>query len=313
MKRCALFVAWTGLSASAFATSADAATLEWRAPARCPDRAIVAPRWRSLPAASEQEWEVFVHVSEEGARFVARVEVRGPSGVFERALSDTDCDAVAEAALLVAAIAITGDVRAAEEPEPVARPSSDAESSDRRPLDEPEPAVSEDLAFIALATADAHAGTLPNIAFGLSLGIGVQFQDARFEARGRGIPESVGALESSSAAGGVFALWAGELRSCWAPSVDAFAFNVCGFATLGAIRARGFGVSHPADGEDVWFSLGLSGAVVWYLVDTFGLRVEVELAAPTNRSRFALEGIGLVHRSERVVGRIGVGLEVAVR
>jgi hypothetical protein len=96
---------------STVVTIALGVVLSWSAPDGCPDEAafrkdIEALLGRSLDSAFARWVDAKVSVRREAKRFVLELSGDGSGGTFARTLEDASCEAIAEAAALIVAIAI---------------------------------------------------------------------------------------------------------------------------------------------------------------------------------------------------------------
>jgi hypothetical protein len=162
----------------------------------------------------------------------------------------------------------------------------------------------------ALALVDL--GSLPEPSPGLGVGLGLRWSRLRVEGRFGWWPSSRRTLPSGK--GGELSLVTGALVGCVGllPPRGRVELAPCAALELGRIEGRGFGVSSPSAGDALWVApeLGLVGRVS--LTPWLGARLDVRGAAPLARPDFVLSGVGVVHTSSPVVGRLGLGLELSL-
>ncbi len=130
------------------------------------------------------------------------------------------------------------------------------------------------------------------------------------------LPEREGNLNASAGSPGVsIGLLAGSALGCVpvAPLPPRLALAACAGWELGQLSGSGTHVSTPYQQRALWSAARVDLAARWQLTPS-ALSVEVLLtgAAPFTRNDFILKDIGSVYRPASVVGRLGLGLGLAI-
>jgi len=122
-------------------------------------------------------------------------------------------------------------------------------------------------------------------------------------------------VAGDSALGGDVQLATGALLACMSPVAAArreLSAFLCGGGELGRLSGTGTGVVEPRTGQRLWAAARLSGDLFWSIPSTsLRLGAQLALVVPLIRDDFVLDGIGSVHRPSSLVGRAGLGLDVA--
>lgn len=319
-----------------------AVPVEWTAPAGCPD-AGVAQRLVDAELAGLTEDER-AGLSVEGtvlsgaAGHRLEVVLRRPDATIARVVALDGCSMAAEALALVVAIAIDpsrgtgGELEALEPAVPPADDVPAVEAGTAMAQPEPEPAQAEPAAEPTGITPTPPARVAPprrratraavRLTGGVGLGVlprlgaqvggevaavwrrarvGVQVEHwARRSVRLDDVPTAGGDLSLTTArvAGGMILPW----RRLELPFVA--------FAGLGAIRARGVGVSAATERSVPWVELGAATGVQWFVRPWLGLGAHAELVVPLFRHRFVVSDTRLVVRTGPVAGVFRAGIEL---
>jgi len=316
------------LSVLTIAPRASATELSWDAPASCPDRATVETRVEKLVggAKSDVVAEARVTTTKDGYHLTLVTTRGGVRG--ERALDDASCDALAESAALIVAMAIDpAAALAADEtppqptptpllaaPTPNELPPPSSEIVVAPPVDEPvEPAPTRRKPalvprFLASVGGDVVANVFPGAALGASASVGVLLDRVRLDVGGRYSPSRDYALSAPAGASGEFELLVGTARGAWLWTVGAWELAPTLGLEAGRARGRGRGVSTSLEGRALWLAASV-GALATLHAGSFGLTGELALLAPLTRPSFVIEGAGTVHTPAAVALRAGISAE----
>jgi hypothetical protein len=275
------------------APSAASASFAWHAPDVCPSADGMNARLGELlahrPSATD-EWQVTVEIQRAADGFQATIALDGPAGQAQRELSDTSCVALSEAVCVLIALAIDSQDEVAPAVEPEIEP--------------PPPAPAPSWWPWAAGGIAAQVGMLPHAMVGPVLEVGLRFDALRLAIRGTLVPWAEARVPERPSAGGTFLAGWAELRGCAAADLAPVELAACGALELGAVTARGFGVSRPGSGESVWVAFGLAGVAAIEVSAGVWLRLEIGGSVPFARPVFTLLEVGTVHRSAPVVGRL---------
>lgn len=286
---------------------------------------------RSLPQV--EELELSVHVGVEGTGVSARLEVKRPGDASEhgvRSLHASSCAELLEP-LAIAIVVAIGDGAQPDAAMPAAQPRSTAQPSLAAQPDAAPPPANAELApaadavqqesagptLAAAAWAIADSGTLPASALGASLGVGLAWPSLELRAIGTFLPEREGTLSASDprSPGVSIGLLAGGLVGCVpvALQTQSLGMAVCAGAELGQLSGSGTRVIAPYQRQTLWAAARVELATRLGLGQTpLGLELLATALAPFTRDEFILKDLGDVHRPATVIGRLGLGLTLAV-
>lgn len=312
-------------------------SFEWRAPPGCPEAGGVLVRIESLLAKSPEPAErvqarATITKPETGDTYELSIETAQAAGTFHRLVQATSCEEAGDAAALIIALAVDPNLAnpAAGEPadaplaDPAAKPSP--ETNGAGPVTpaatvEPETVVARDVAperrpvksdlsWHASASAVGDAGTLPRPAAGVQLAAGLRVRPIRLELLGTALPDARETVAADR--GGDIDLLALGLRGCYGAERGALGGEAC--VGLEAGRLQGTGVNASwTDTQNMPWVAGRAGVLGFYRAGPrAALRLGLEALLPATRPEFVLENVGPVHRPGRVVGRLELGLELAL-
>ncbi|MEY4543922.1 MAG: hypothetical protein RL685_117 [Pseudomonadota bacterium] len=310
--------------------AAAAAELALEQPAACvtlDELSFRVERLLGQPLANVEAMQVLLRVEAEGTGFVARLELTRP-GAGEggmRSLRAASCAELAES-LAIAIVVAIGDVEPVPEPASPAQPSAAPPAAGAQPASSAAPGAraaaepereSEAPTFTGAAWAMADSGTLPASTIGAGVGLGLAWSTLELRAIGTFLPEREGRLLVSDARspGVSIGLLAGSMVACVPVALQGASLRmaVCGGAELGQLSGAGTRVSMQYHRRALWAAARFELVARLALAETpFGLELLVTALAPFTRDEFILRDLGEVHRSASVVGRLGLGLWVAV-
>jgi hypothetical protein len=236
----------------------------------------------------------------------------GASGTSERKFDATSCDRVAEAAVLIVALAldpvgVAERAQAREAPRPeAAKPPADRAPPRALPEVSTKPPPEQPLTVhgaIGPALA-ADAGSLPSPTPGAGALFTLMLGRAHFDAsafawlpeRSRGGPKPGAAAEVD--------LVSGEARACIG-MLPRLPLDACAGGEAGVMWARGVGLAHPSSATGRWLALraGLE-------LRAFGGFIAADVGTPVARPDFFIEGLGDAFRPSSIFGRLTVGAPI---
>ncbi len=323
-----------GVAACLGASRAGAVELNWDSPEGCPDRASVEQRIQKLLAGASEKSVVVaeghVTISKTGYHLALTTTRDGTRG--ERAIDDASCEALADSAALIVAMAVDPAAGLGiEEPAPAPPPAVAAASATEpeSPVPTPEvviapapkadkpslppvaPSRREPLRprFLIAAGGDVLGYVFPRAALGGALSVGAILGRARFDLGARYAPSSEHEFAAPSGASGTFEMLAGHARAAWLWSYDAWELGPTLGFEAGRVRGRGNGVSTSLEASTMWLA-GTLGALATHRFGRFAFTGELSLLAPLTRPSFVIEGAGTVHTPAAVALRGGLSAEV---
>ncbi len=336
----------------ALAAPAQGLSLDWQAPAGCPEQATVRARVVAMlgaGATSAADLTATGRVSATGEGWRLELSLVRAAGREQRTLVDSDCAALADAAALVIAVTIdplAGVVlpqeRAAVVPEavvpevvvpevvvPVARDggrgavpedrSAGAVPKDRAlPVEEPRGTRRRLGLGLRAGGGLGFTRILPAVHGVLELGLGLEGRRWRVELNGWFAPPVRGTASSQPAIGGSFRLGFAELRGCGVPALRRvpLAFPLCAGLQVGAMygRGEGSGLMLRQSARSPWVATRIGGALRWRPRGTrVGLWLSLDAIVAITRPSFATAGKVLVHEAARFGGQATLGFEVRLR
>lgn len=324
-------------------------SLDWTAPAECPDVEEVHARLRAhLPGIDEPlikggtPLRVIAVITGVDDKFEVSLQATNREGTHERRLSTRDCSLLTDAVVLVIAVTIDpvttatrSSVERVDEAErDEVRPSDPAaaESVDEAPIaSEPavgrgaaseEPTGSIDVAprrerdsarRLRLGVkASGGGGYGPtNTGYGwLSGGVALLGERWRWAVDGRwAIRRSV---VQPSGAGGIFDAWTLGSLGCFVPAPGGIELPLCGGAEAGQLRGEGVSALPVVErAEFLHVALRLSGGLAWAPIERLAVGFDLELAAPLTRAEFTVDDVVVQRGSPMGVrGLLGVELRL---
>lgn len=323
----------------------DPIELRWSAPAACPDGARVrgeidrllggkasASSGKRLRATAE------VFASEAGGwRLKLATESAGAAG--ERSLRDDSCEALANTAALILAMAFdpqavaeaeraraaaaggppapaTGSAPASVVPPgtPAAPPTATTTRTTAgpdegaSPEDAAAPSSSDAFAGVRLA---GDTGTMLAPTLGVEVAAGYRWERLRLEADAtfwfdRGVD-----LAGNASKGGEFSFVSGALGACGLLLRGAVEVGACGALELGRVHAEGRGTVTESEATVLWVAGRATANAAISFTEAAWLRADAGVAVPAgDRTRWDLTNAGSVGTSPVAVARFAVGPEV---
>lgn len=313
------------LLAIALSTSAVLAPqIGWSAPPSCPAAAEAQATLDRLLAESQTADDgpaIRVRIEASGDRFVATVAI-GPTS--DRVLEGDACAQVADAALLIVAMAIDPRLDASStlevpepeappetepesapepDPEPVPSPTRDAPPTATTPARDPDPIERDPPRRIprprALVRASAGMGIggPPIVTAVVAIGVAAQWRRARIELDGdlwtprerRSAPDDPTGVDVVG--------WTVGVRGCGSPIAARIELPICGGVRTGALRGRGTGPITSIAASSIWVTAS-AGVGLWgWIRPRFALALDLDATVALTMPRFQLEPGGVVFRA----------------
>jgi len=310
-------------------SSSQAAEFTWDAPEGCPDRDAL--RWRieeALGTTLANAAPLIFSAKVEGKlpkHWVVALDASGsanPTEVQHRELHASSCDELAQAVSVAIALALGADQterketlpatpvsEAPEAPEPT-RPDATELSRAVTPKKEPESKRSYWGAAELGPTFDL--GSLPGLAPGIEIAglagkgaLGVRLS-------GLVLPNRT-TLDSNNR-GGRFTLLAASAMACGLSTRSSVIVRICAGSEFGRLSGTGVNTTTSWTGTSSWVAPRIDLESSWPLFDdSLRLFGAGTLAMPMIRKEFSVSGLGLVHQTDQVIGRLGAGLELLWR
>jgi hypothetical protein len=319
------------LAASGLAGAADsaaAAELVLEEPAPCvtlDELSFRVERLLGQPLAKLEPMQLSLRVDAEASGFVARLEVSRPEDAEHgvRSLRAASCAALVES-LAIAIVVAIGDVEP-HQPASAQQPSAAPPVAAREPAPSTPPAADSaapegaghgpTLAGAAWVIGDS--GTLPESALGAGVGLELSWSSLQLRAIGTFLPAREGTLvESDPRSPGVsLGLLAGGMVGCLPLALrsSSLGMAVCAGAELGQLSGTGTRVLVAYQRQALWGAARFELAARLALAKTpLALEMLFTALAPFTRDEFILKDLGEVYRPASIVGRLGLGLSVAV-
>lgn len=303
--------------------------LRWQAPpGQCPSAETVQGQIDAAGGLGELQVDAVITADPSGGwRLALSIVLEDASDV--RTLRDADCDALAEAAVLLVATRLDPERAAVpsppneppplvETPTPQLAPTVEASEPE---LPKPVAAQSQppltgtaELAIIALPTgltlatgAGISLGTVPAPGLPSELAVGYAWPNVRLAVRGRlhvATPQQIGEAGSIRILVGT----AGP-QVCARPRWRQVEFPLCGEVGLGGTRAVTRGPARDRGGA--WIEAGVGAGVAWFVDPQWALTAHLAGAAPLVGFRYA-KGDEELWNPSAVAGRVMLGVEFLV-
>lgn len=304
-----------------------AVEFRWDAPAGCPGEAEVTAELERLlggPLVGRggQRVTAIARVRQEpGAGYDLRLWTVRDEGTLQRSLVHAECEAVAKAAALIAAMAIdpsaldrVGEAKAAAEvaaeattvtdpePPPLAEPEVKTEVKTEAPASVPSPAPGRGPRARALrgavrVGAGVAYGDLPGVGALTRMTAALVWPRARLELEASYGPVRKARYQDREDRGVDLQMATATLRGCSVWRVRRVDFPICGGAEIGAMYGRGVGFALTNEGRLLFAALQATAMVLFAPHPRVALGATVEGAVHVARPRFVVEGVGEVYRA----------------
>jgi hypothetical protein len=301
--------------------SGQGVTLEWTAPAGCPSRESVEARLdQLLDGRTSSTARVIVHatVEAQGKGFTLQLRTETGSGINEHTLSSPDCQALADGAALVAAVAadplaVDRGMQEPSEPVPELPPDGVVVRTSPPLEDPPRPRGRLRLARFGLrAEGVLTHGVLPKLGFGPIVTVGLLGPSWRAELAAIYLAPREVFADASKTAGAAIGSWAVRMRGCGVPVWRQLEFPLCGGFEGGQLTARPLRTAPPQGIRNTAFGMFSAGGSIGYSPRPFiAVFAGVDAIVPLVRPRFTI-GADLLHRPDPAGVRASIGLELRV-
>ncbi|WP_170135310.1 hypothetical protein [Nannocystis exedens] len=337
----ALLAGSTGPNSAPPASPRPVVEFRWDAPASCPAEAeVIAELERLLggPLAERKgsRLTAIARVRQEpGGGFDLRLWTVSDEGTLQRSLTHAQCDALARAGALIAAMAIDPSVlgRMSEETD-AAEVAAEAKTvEDPEPPPEPEPTPPEPQ--VEPPKPEPPQPPKPEkvkkgrrVRGGVRLGAGLSFGDlpgvgalirltpaliwprARLEFEVGYGPLRRARFDDQPDRGADLQLAVGAVRGCPLLRARKFEFPLCAGLELGAIYGRGVGYAITSEGRQLFVALHLAPGVFYALHPRVAVGAIVEGAIHLVRPRFTVANLGMIYHSALASVRALLAVEV---
>lgn len=311
------------LGASLGAREASAAelaglSLEWVAPADCPDETALLTRVGELVGEhgggqTHEPLDVLASVTPREGGFVAELRTTQRGAERTRVLEAGSCAELTEASAVVIALALSPP----EEPAPPALPVTPVPPPAPRATapDEAQPSnTAVRRSSTRLGTGAGFVtdfGTLAPVAAGFVVGLGGRY--GRYLEHG--IRVSIFPNRSSTVGGhpeqGVnIGLVAAGLSLCVEPFTGRLALSGCGVIELGMLHVEGFGTPTRYSHDAPWVAPGLGVRGAYPERGPFRVALTADALFPTEQTQFTITNLGVAHELPVVAGRLGLLAEL---
>jgi len=281
----------------------------WEGPASCPDRAAAQASLDRLLKDSPTPADdpgARVRITAQGDRFVARVQL-GATG--ERTIEGDTCTPLADAALLIVAMAIDPRLGGApqppptEIPEPEAVPEPESVPSPKDPPKDPPNAGAPPVSppprtprqppkVLLRASAGVGVGGPPPVAGVIAIGIATHWPRARIELDADLWTPRTREAPADPRVGVQVLGWTIGLRGCGSPIAKRFELPLCGGIRTGALRGRGTGPLTSSAASSIWVT-ATAGLGAWgWIRPRFALALDVEAVVALTAPQFRLDPAG---------------------
>ncbi len=315
----------------------DAETMQWSAPASCPDvtefRASVERRLGRALVDDEVKVEARVEATTGGYRLALRTVASGVTDT--RTFEAGDCTTLVDAAGLVVALAVDPLAVAARvlDPPPAARDefsdpvaaeptvttvrtrgSSVAPGVSSGPVTRRADARMHDVRPTGLFRVGVGVGlgVVPRVSGAVSAAAGLRWRRARLELEGSywipRVAKPIGPWVRVQ-------LGTVAVRGCGQLARERFDVVVCAGPQIGRMGGHGVGTRYPRRADAIWFSLNAGVAMSWWFRPRWALAGGLDVAVPVVRPAFELAGAERtqLYTPASVSGRLWLGIEVRTR
>lgn len=319
--------AWLVLGPAEVAAAPSADTppgiaVEWNAAPGCPTREVVETRLAELlgaPLAASARVDVRARVERVAEGFTLHLRLETAAGTDEHTLSSPDCQALADGAALVAAVAadpLAVD-RTLQEP---AKPTDDSlpevlpVGPAKPPAPPPKPRQPLRLLRFALrAEGVLTYGVLPKLGFGPIVTLGLIGPRWRAELAAIYLAPRKTFVDPMQTSGAAISSWALRMRGCGVPVWRQLEFPLCAGFEGGQLSPQPIGtVALPNTLRDKGFGMFSAGGAIGYSPRPFiAVFAGVDAIVALVRPRFVINAME-VHRPKAAGVRANLGLELRV-
>jgi hypothetical protein len=162
------------------------------------------------------------------------------------------------------------------------------------------------------------SGSLPAPALGVGVGFDLEWPRLEIGVLATLWLDQHTQLASSDlgAAGGDLRLLTAGIVGCANPLANPsgpLVVSVCAGWEMGRLSGRGTGITAPRDASALWAAPSLQAGFSWRLPDTrLSVGARLGVATPLGRQEFVLDRLGTVHQPASLVGRAGLGMNIAL-
>jgi hypothetical protein len=308
------------------AASSPAVDVQWTAPAECPSDPDVEARVRDLVGPETGlAGGATANVVASGDRFAASITLRSDRGTTTRSFAADSCDALADAVALVIAVGldplavstIVRDVAPTIAPPPAIDPTTTTVTEPEPipprvvPRSRPAPRRRPAIGLRGFAHGTATLGIFPDVGGLAGGGLALTLDRARLELVGHHEVGRRFTHPSAPNSGALIGASAGRLAACWTPSAARFIFPLCAGAEIGAMTARGRGISDRGRVDALWAAAVPAVRALWFPIRAFGFGLVLEMPIALTRPRFVIDDVaGQIVDFRRIGARVGLVLEV---
>jgi hypothetical protein len=326
LKRAAIFASLSSIMLPAQSHAASPVDLQLEAPLGCPNRAaILSALDRLVQRAPAAPLRVSARFLPDQGRWVLYASI----GNGQRVVAGDSCVAVAEALVVIVALAIDPNAKVTvgtfPELEHSAATPSGSSTASTRPVvvaypglisAAPQPMTNHDHSLLNQSEGPARiglsflmmteVGTMPQWSLGPSLFVRYGRRNVWGELSATGLYPRWVATAQDPNKGGHLGWFAGQLGGCWMPGRDV-PIGGCAGAELGDLIGRGSNVALVKTAHALWVAPVVSAVFRAKLHPAWALEGRLGLAVPALRPDFGLEGYGRLFSPSLVSLRVSVG------
>lgn len=300
---------------AATAPEVGSAEFRWDAPEDCPTEAEVrsdleAVLGRPLASFTGRHISVIARVRAGQTGWDLKLWTVSLDTTHERTLESKSCTTAAEAAVVVAAMAIDPPPEAAPEPDPKPQPQPETQAQPEPPP-QPQPEKRPRPQVLLGAGGGVTWGAMPGVGGLVGVRVGMQWTRLRLELDGRYAFTRGARYRDRSDVGAdlrqayVVGRGCGVLRPGSRLQVP-----LCGGLEAGAIVGRGVGLAQPKSDSIPWLAAQLRVGLVGMVHPRVGLSIAAEPYVTLLRPAFQIQPVGVLWRP-RTAGIRGIaGFEI---
>lgn len=286
-------------------TRASSLSLQWEAPAECPDQARVLAQVEALlgdAAGTTRALEARARVTQAvDGGFVLSLQLYSENSVEQRDLVGDSCQA------LVDSVAVMLSLQLQPTSAPAAEPAPPPAVVERAPEQPPSPPARTSWLQLGIGGAGDSAA-LPRFALGARLDLGYRQRRWYVGVSGAGWLPQEQALREGHAGRARFEWLAGALTLCHASWGEGVRLGPCLALEAGRLTAESRAVRVPGRVGELWLAAH-GGLAFWIpLGSRFLLHSSLIAVAPLRRPELVVEGIGQIHQPRALGARSSLGL-----
>jgi hypothetical protein len=280
--------------------------LSWDVPLGCPDQEAAERALRdylgerSAARKGSHATEVTVEIeSLDHGRFHAHIDLDSDEGSGERTFEGQGCAHVAEAAILIVAMAIDPEGTAARLDQP----------SDRADVGQGATQANGPLRVALGLHLDGDLGSLPSPTVGAGPSLGLRLGRLQIDALGTAYLPQTTVRGPTAKGGGELWLYTAGIRACYSllqDTRDGLGFGPCLGGDGGLVYGRGQGLARERSQSQFWGAAFIGLGMLEVVLQRWEFGLTAEAGLPLHRPRWVIDDFGEIFQTSAVVAKLSL-------